>query len=284
VGKVDGVIEGKATLRKGESNRAILEGTLSNATGHKLRNVYIAYNDPQQGDDEIFFMPVWEKGTSIKLEDDFAFKSTRFASLIDGTINARTDQGFRLQNTMGRRDDDTGWAGYWYKSDPSLRNSSMNVIGYDDAGREVPKSFPMMSLFRRLPPMRNARQQSDRSEILHRAGRYLDVSDSVAAGRLVVLAEADGQSELPFPLEVEGEKIHGHGKLYYQCTLPLDHVGGTELPTTQPLPEQPKSAASTEFDPATYKGNGSELSAQDRDAWRRYQMQQRRGTAPPRRR
>jgi len=152
----------------------------------------------------------------------------------------------------------------------------MNVLGYDDSGREVPKSFPMMSLFQRLPPMKNfnLRQAPDRSELLRRAGRYLDVSNEVAAGRLVVLAEADGETQLPFDLEVEGEKIAGHGRLLYQCALELEHLGVTAMPTTEPLPEQ-KSLGPPPFDPATFHGNPGQLTPQEREQYYRYLQQQR---------
>jgi hypothetical protein len=91
---------------------------------------------------------------------------------------------------------------------------------------------------------------------------------------LVVLAEADGETQLPFDLEVEGEKIAGHGKLLYQCALELEHTGGTALPTTGPLPEQ-KSKGPPPFDPAAFHGNMNELTPQDRQTYIQYLQKQR---------
>src|SRR5437764_8635785 len=153
-------------------------------------------------------------------------------------LAGQPEQHVKLRGIMGRAGVDNGWSRYWYSSDPTLRSNMNGNTAIDDSGRDVPKSFPMMSLFQRLPPMKNVNFRAngqDRAEILRRGGRYLDVSPQVAAGRLVVLAEADGEVELPFPLEVEGEKIPGKGRTYYQAALALDHVGGTELPTTGPV-------------------------------------------------
>ena len=276
IGRVDGEIQGKAKLSKGDGY-AVLEGTITNGTGRKLRNIYIVYNDPEQDDDVVLFFPALEKSASIDLKADFDNK-VKFIDLpSDNTLGGQPDQRIKLRGTIARPGIDNGWSRYWYgnSSEQPLRNSSMNVMGYDDSGREVAKSFPMMSLFQRLPPMKNfnLRQAPDRSEILRRAGRYLDVSNEVAAGRLVVLAEADGQAELPFPLEVEGEKIAGHGKIYYQCALELEHVGSTALPTTQPLPEQ-KSLAPPPFDPATFNGDLRTLTPKERQEVLQYRRNQ----------
>jgi hypothetical protein len=122
--------------------------------------------------------------------------------------------------------------------------------------------------------MRNVKgQQADRVEIIRRGGRYLDVSPAVSAGRLVVLAQSDGDVELPFPFEVDGDKIAGRGTTFYQFILPLDHTAGTEAPTTQPSEElvnqqQPPAPPHTpEFDPSSYAGDGSDLTPQQKQDW-----------------
>jgi hypothetical protein len=285
VGPVAGVIDGKPKLREG-NGRAVLEGIITNGTGRKLRNVYIAYSDPQTDDDVILYAPTWESGANFTLETDFALASTKFVGL-EGEANNRTgypQQGFKLQHVMGRPGVDFGWSRFWYASDRPLRNVNVNNMTYDDADTAVPKSFPMLSLFQRLPPMKNyGGRQQDRSEILRRGGRYLDVSNEVAAGRLVVLAEVDGDVELPFPLEVDGEKVAGKGKVLYQCALALDHVGATALPSTQPIEEQ-KSAEPPPFDPANYNGDLSDLTPDQRREVQQYRMRQRMPQRPPVRR
>ena len=54
----------------------------------------------------------------------------------------------------------------------------------------------------------------------------------VAAGAMVVLAQADGP--LPFPMTVEGDPVAGTGTVFYQYVLPLDRSAETEPPSTQP--------------------------------------------------
>ena len=102
---------------------------------------------------------------------------------------------------------------------------------YDDSNSAIRRSLVMMSLFERLEPTRNERnQQPNRAELVRRGGRVLDVSGALAAGSLVVLAEADGP--IPMPLYVEGSRVSGTGTTFYQFVLPLDHTGVAS--TTQP--------------------------------------------------
>jgi hypothetical protein len=151
----------------------------------------------------------------------------------------------------------------------------------------------MMSIYGRLPPMRNMVQnQTDRVEILRRGGRNLDCSAAIAAGRLVVLAEADGKAPLPFPLQVEGDKVEGSGMLFYQSILPMERI---DLPpTTQPadgsaaapatattapavsatLADEPPTPQPPAFDPTTYKGPMNALTPDQRQQVYQYQRQQ----------
>ena len=89
-----------------------------------------------------------------------------------------------------------------------------------------------MSFFDRLSPLKNETDKADRVEILRRGCRHLDRSAALAAGALVVLAQADGP--LPFPLTVEGEPMSGTGTVFYQYVLPLDRTP-LEAATTQPV-------------------------------------------------
>jgi hypothetical protein len=106
---------------------------------------------------------------------------------------------------------------------------------YDDWNLDPRRSFPVLSFFERLPPVRNTDlSRNDRTELLRRRARELDVSPALAAGALVVLAEADGP--LPFPFEVEGDAVGGTGVTLYQFLLPLDRSklsAEHEGPTTQ---------------------------------------------------
>jgi hypothetical protein len=99
-----------------------------------------------------------------------------------------------------------------------------------------------MSLFDRFPPPK-ARQTMTRFEMLRRSGRKFDVSHSLAAGAMVVLAHSDDNSPLPFGLEVQGDKVEGAGTIFYQFVLPMDRskINQEAIPTTEPSTEPEKS-------------------------------------------
>ena len=111
------------------------------------------------------------------------------------------------------------------------------------------------------------------------------------------MAEADGKAPLPFPLEVEGDKVEGSGTLLFQSILPMERI---DLPpTTQPSATQPgaggASAATTgptsgpavsatladepptpkvTFDPATFNGNLADLTPDQRNQVFQYRRDQ----------
>ena len=87
-------------------------------------------------------------------------------------------------------------------------------------------------------PMWEGSMRSTRAEMLRRGGRELDMSHLLAAGNLVIVAEADG-APLPYPMEVEGERMGGDGRVVYQATLPLRNR--TRL--SRPAPAEPEPAA-----------------------------------------
>ena len=287
VGSVAGLIEGKPKLRETEGSIFKLEGTLFNATGQRLKNVYLAYNEPSRsgdvGDDYILFLPIWEKSQSIDLAAEFG-RDARFikSAGLSGGMYAAPDEGYNIRDVLGRPGQDIGWTSFWYSG--QLRSGGYGNGSVDDLHTRVSRSFPMLSLFGRLPPMRNPiGRQPDRTELVRRGGRNFDVSAAVAAGRLVVLAEAagddrqasGGNAPLPFDLEVEGDKVAGKGYLFFQTVLDLERIDlppSTQPATTQSSPDEavepqrpveppeapPLTGASPTgpppFDPATYNG------------------------------
>jgi len=139
---------------------------------------------------------------------------------------------------LGKPGSDIGWSSYWF--------SKLRVTGYapsstvDDLGHDIKISFPLLSLFGHLPAVKNqANGQQDRVEVLRRGARDFDISAAVTAGKMVVLAEAEGDQPLPFPLKVEGQKVEGKGTTFYQFVLPMDHIAqATTQPTGQPATTQ----------------------------------------------
>ena len=309
VGPAGSGVEGKPVLR--ETDRGYgLSGTLLNATGERLKNVYFVYFQPpasesrasgEIGDDWIYYLPAWEKQQSIDLASEFDNK-TKFIGLPRDTSNLSgyPEQRIKLRGRIGRAGQEEGWSRFWYAS---LKNNGFGNQNLDDLDKDVSKAWPMMSIYGRLPPMRNMviSAQGDRVEVLRRGARNLDCSAAIAAGRLVVLAEADGKAALPFPLEVEGDKVEGAGTLLYQSILAMERIdlppttqpagGGTATTTTAPAvppvaasaqdePKQPPAPPA--FDPATYAGSLNQLSPEQRQRVLQYrrnlsrqQMQQR---------
>jgi hypothetical protein len=124
----------------------------------------------------------------------------------------------------------------------SVRSSANTDGMVDDSGRAVRMSVVVMTLFDRIPPGKNDKSMSySRPELLRRGGRELDMSQLVAAGNLVILAEVDN-APLPFPMDVEGDRMKGEG----QATLPLRNR--TRL--AQPAAEEPPATAPTAEPPA----------------------------------
>lgn len=236
-GDLDGRVVGHPAL----TGRRIpeIDGTLGNGTGRDLREVYIVYRAPStQGDgengpgDRILYLPRWPKDQSIDLGQILANQSL-----------ARIGKDRRMQEAMPREDlpvfgtveavhrpfgstevvPGEGWAAFWYSK--SYVGSGFGLDAMNDAGDGYVASLPLCSLFERVPPMRNRRKdgggwEEDRRQILRIGERWMDVSPAVAAGNLVVLAQAQG--ELPVPLEVEGEKVNGRGTILYQFILPMN--------------------------------------------------------------
>jgi hypothetical protein len=232
VGNVEGAVRGNPKLVPED----MLEGSLINATGRRLRNIYIAFHWPgegAEGADWMLYVPSWEDGSTLNLKqafnvpDDSASKTMPFV----GDQN-HADGSKRVRGRL-----DPTWSDYWLKARDMGQGAAMDDT-FDDSGWSggVRKSLVIMSFFDRLKPMKNdaGTRREGRLELLRRGGRMLDMSGSIAAGAMVVIAEADGP--IPMPLEVEGDRITGDGLTFYQFVIPLDHsaVASTTQPTTQP--------------------------------------------------
>jgi hypothetical protein len=208
-------------------------GRVANKTGYDLKNVFFAFtyeapNVPPQ--DYLVYVPVWKKDETLDLLKTYAgaeqlIGDERFDKIVKGTAGVMT----------GRLD--TQWTPYLHRSIRAASNADGIV---DDSGKLVPLSVVVMSLFDRIPPMKNDKNISyTRPELLRRGGRELDMSHLVAAGNLVILAEVDN-TPLPFPMDVEGDRMKGEGRSYYQATLPLRNRSALAQP---PPPEEPPATA-----------------------------------------
>jgi hypothetical protein len=216
-GTAAGRIDGSAKLLESR----YIEGVLTNRTGHRLKNIYIAFKYPQAStaggsDDFVLYLPRWENGAALDLQREVNFDSDGnrlgFANIDQHT----PERGRKLFNSIR-----IFWGPYWLGR---LRGGSFTDEKRDDWQQNVRTSIPVLSLFERIPPARNNRNEApSRFELWRRGGRGYDVSAAVGAGALVVIAEADGPTPIPLPLEVEGENVTGQGSTVYQFVLPLDN-------------------------------------------------------------
>jgi hypothetical protein len=188
-------------------DRALIAGKLTNNTGRDLSNVYFAFKyRPSQ--DYVFYLRAWPDGATLDLARDLNSNEDGSAVSLAGVAGATPDRNTRLRGHLQLQ-----WAVLW--TDP-LRGSSMTNSYFNDAER----AFPMLSLFERLPPLRNG-ERKDRVELLRSGARQLDLSGAMAAGGLIILATAR-QQPLPFELAIQGEGVAGEGTSFYQFVLPLD--------------------------------------------------------------
>jgi hypothetical protein len=213
-----------------------INGVLVNRTGVDLANVHFVFSYPDTtdfglGGDYILYYPEWPQGKAIDLGYEYNRQETADLPQLDAT----TQIGRTLTPTDGKKDAIRGpinstagkhWAGWWYSG---LKSSSVSDQ-FDDSRSGYIRSFPMLSLFERIRPMANTRSMavfnSDRVEVVRRAAREFDVSGLVASGQLVILATggkpgAVANSPLPFPMEVQGDRVTGSGTTFYQFALPL---------------------------------------------------------------
>ena len=218
--------------------KKMLKGTLDNLTGVDLKNVYIAFEDPSgqggKGEDYVIFLPSWP-GSGPEVHHDLgSLFSARMLPMrggpADGTLTENPGTDTTCWGNIRQQ-----WSFYWFKNraiEPGGMGQSRTV---DDLGDPIPSSFPMLSLFDRLPPVKkNKDPDIDPFTLLRRGARNLDMSAAIAAGEMVVLAQADNQP-LPYTFDVNGNKVGGTGTVFYQFALPLERVAPPPpAPTTRP--------------------------------------------------
>jgi hypothetical protein len=145
-----------------------------------------------------------------------------------GTSNVR---GFLLPSS---------WPAFWY----GRIGPGVTELRYDDSDNGFVRSFPVMALFDAIGPDRpdQSRSRNERWDVLRRGGRGLNMSQLLASGQLVILAQAVG-APVPVPLTVEGDKMDGDGTILYEIALPLDRTALAVPPkppaTTKPASSQP---------------------------------------------
>lgn len=227
-GLVPGGISGRPTLSI-DDTALTLDGRVSNDTGTDLSDVVFVFRGPDQSrGDWVLAMPEWKKGQTFELGKLWKEADAKPISLTSGR------PGLPLVGNVkpirGRWAD----AVTWIYDDLRLTTSIGVDVGWDD-GPDYNRSFPLVSLFGRCPPMVNYPKDQTRVDILRRGLRQWDVSPAVAAGAMVVLAKTTGP--LPIPLTVDGDTPAGSGRTFYQAVLPVDRsatLAPDPVETTQP--------------------------------------------------
>ena len=186
-------------------------GTLLNNTGADLQNVLVGFRyDPRQ--DWLLFVPRWGKGATLDLAHEFAS-----ATLLPDPAFRQADFSKPQKGFLGSQ-----WGRFWHKN---FNTGATGVAEMSDDKLAFRSFLGLMSVFDRIPPQPNEVNNFNRVELLRRGGRDLNLSQSLAAGQLVMMAEAP-DTPLPFPMEVEGEQVTGEGTTYYQFVLPVDRSQG----------------------------------------------------------
>ena len=259
VGNLAEGIEGSAGLVASQSvdldlggrpvKAGVIEGRLVNKTGNDLKHVLLAFRfqeATEEGDlqdvDYVLYVPSWKKDQPLDLLRAYAAAEILNDKAHDKFVNGNADL------IRGNLSGPNSWGEYWVRYMKTLARTDALV---DDSERPVTQSIAVMTLFDRIPPLKNAPYLSyARAELMRRGGRNLNLSHNMAAGNLVVLAEVD-KAPLPYPLEVEGERMQGEGTVYYQASLPIKNRTTLIEPLLKlPTPDtQPSSKPATK--PAT---------------------------------
>lgn len=245
-GEFEGRIDGQVSLSG--RNHPDVKGTLVNSTPWTLREVYLVYrgvrtegDGSNAGGDRVIYIPQWEQGERIDLAElllsDKAYRI--------GVSKAMRESLPRMDNVVyggmelihyGQNEapGGEGWVSYWY-ANSKFSGRELNDFAVDDSSSGYVVSLPLCSLFDRIPPMRNERKDGvfnqTRNNILRVGARALNVSPAVAAGSMVVLAQARGP--LPVPLMVDGDAPAGDGVILCQFILPMGRPGAQTPATTQ---------------------------------------------------
>ena len=203
----------------------VIEGRLTNRTGKDLKHVLFAFRF-QEADDEgnlqdqdlVLYVPSWKKDQTIDLLRAYA-EAELLSDIGQNKTYDKYVTGTATNPIRGPLGGPNSWGEYWIRYMRTLAGSDYLV---DDSNRSVTQTFPVMALFDRIPPLKNNPYLNgfQRAELMRRGGRGINLSHAMAAGNLVMLAEVDNVP-LPFPLAVEGSRMEGEGRIYYQASLPM---------------------------------------------------------------
>ncbi len=180
VGETPAGIAGSARLVG--STKGLIAGNLVNGTGVNLKNVYFAFSYVDKGmyrSDKVLFMPSWTDQKAI----DLAALWDKAKIIVDPDIGVGEGKtygdprdGANVSSIRGVIDGQ--WNKYWTHK---WEGDNRGAADYDDPSG-VPKAFPILSLFDRIPPMPNVMNSYSRIDFSRSGGRELNMSAAVGAG------------------------------------------------------------------------------------------------------
>ena len=223
-----------------------IAGKLTNKTGRDLSHVYLAFTGGwvdasagrRQAADRVLYLRGWKNGATIDVGFEWTSAVPLGSNVGEGNpTTADRVRGF-IDPTFARSDDDDHWSKFWYAG---LGRSFGSEV-FDDRDRGHLRSLPLMALVDRVGPFRRGgtNDTDSRPEPVRRGVRDFDASQLVAAGRLVVLAQAAGP--VPMPMDVNDDRMGGEGVTFYEVALPLKRDKLRPAPQTQPVATQPVTA------------------------------------------
>ena len=120
-----------------------------------------------------------------------------------------------------------GWMTAWSED---FRTSNFTGSGSDRYSNDD-RAALLMTIYDRLRPGKLGQApDTERYEMLRRAGRQFDASGAISAGQMLIFAKAEDSAPLPFAMKVEGTQVKGEGVVYYQVIVPMERVGAATQP------------------------------------------------------
>ena len=222
----EGLDRNKPRVLTSEKGKHI-SGKLANRLGVDLVHVYLAFNSPASpfsaDVDKVLYLPSWPDGRSIDLGYEYNNAALLQPPSQPKMPGRATPGGGNVRSIVAPLSI-LQWAEHWYAE---LGTGLTGNTSSDIRTRYISAS-PVLSFYDRLRPMVNADGSSNRVEFLRRAAREWDVSELIAAGQLVIIAQvgkngaATEDNPIPFPMEVENSAVTGTGSSFIQYALPLD--------------------------------------------------------------
>ena len=193
-------------VRLNMSGNTFLAGSVTNQTGIDFTDVYLAFRTKDEN--RVIYFPKWPKNATVDLAKDLG---RPVLVGLPGTLESLPGEGKVISDSIGNASVKAGdsrdhhWMSYWFgKAHGSAISSGSGGRRSESNLRVSPCSafsiFYRFDVIRNKPDANGQSGSTDRYELFRRGGRIFNVSQSVMAGQLVVLAATN--ASLPMPLRL----------------------------------------------------------------------------------